>query len=140
MSEPNDTRPAEPSPPADPPTDPAPTTSRKRRLGVRLGIATAVVAIVAATFVFVSTRYPSTPEGVAEAYVDALREGDLDRMQALSCAELQAAFNDIGDRDEAGANLARMVEESQMQYSVVDITVDGDRAEVTIESTANSGG
>ena len=129
MSEPQDPRPSEPSPPADPPTDPARTTSRRKRLGFRLGIAAAVVAIVVATLVFVSTRYPSTPEGVAEAYIDALREGDLDRMQALSCADLQPAFNNIEDRDEAGANLARMVEESQMEYSVVDITVDGDRAE-----------
>jgi hypothetical protein len=105
-----------------------------------IGVAAAAVVLAIATIVFLNARYPGTPEAVAEAYIDALRDGDLDRMQELSCADLQPAFNDIENRDEAGANLARMVEESRLRYSVYDIAIDGDRAQVSIDTTAGSGG
>ena len=137
MSEPHGSLPSEPGAPAEVPTGPMPATSRRNKCRRRvIGVAAAAVVLAIATIVFLNARYPGTPEAVAEAYIDALRDGDLDRMQELSCAALQPAFNDIENRDEAGANLARMAEESRMRYSVHDVIIDGDRAQVTIDSTA----
>jgi hypothetical protein len=107
-----------------------------RRQTIILSVVTAVIvalAVVALVFSVGSnvTDYDdSSPEGVAQSYLTASFDGDFDRA---------AEFFETGSTCDAD-DLDRAFIQDSVRISLVEVSVDGDRARVRISAEIPSGG
>jgi hypothetical protein len=77
-----------------------------------------------------------SPRGAVEEYIDALRDGNVDRMREVTCADMQADLDnfELFLDGEFGDELRRT------EIEILNVREDGDEARVTVRTTLTLGG
>lgn len=107
---------------------------RRSKAGLVIGLCAAGFGVVLLVVILVLTLGSATPTSVAQRYIAAAEDGDLDTLRSLTCGQLKSDF-DVPDSEveEAAAQLTEFF--SQHDFEFLGEVIDGDKATVTIRIT-----
>jgi hypothetical protein len=105
----------------------------KKKTGLILGIVIGVLALVAAGTAVVLLRGSGddSPEGAVTGFLEAFKDGDVQTMRELTCADLRSQLDSA---DDFMGDIGSLI--TNIEFRVTDVVTNGDESSVTVTMTA----